>query len=593
MELTPLHTDRDAVQNLIRSTIEQQPLRNEGVSKLVHAERILGILSEFSEFEDSSTRLILTPGLEMAVLLHDIIFLGTREHQTYNGNFLAKYLSIATNSKSADFSSEALYALAIAEAAEHFESAAEKWRRDIADYCTQEAVEGYEFVEDHLREIYSSTHYFEPGPVQLQSLKRNIAVALDDGGSPISEEMYRFRAPMADISVISEVLDNYDIEALLVKAAEVIDNLRHPNVEKEASAWRDAQELLSFYSPLLDLAGFKRLSNLAKDEALQYLHSGIERKSSASFSLLAKAKSINRQAQEFIDKNQYKIEAILREGWSLFTRNLTDDYDADISWITPRAKGLGSSAEKLMLKDFLTQTLPDAAGFSIFIPEPLSRRNKVLDLFKYSRLVLPLLAGSLENCEIRHVRQNEPAVEIMLGDEEDINNFAKYLQSEGIKYITQKQKLIFTINAGNHTISYEVGPARKETGYESMHMTLTVDGQGVEIQCCHQTEWDMNTYGVSNHVLYKAKYALGEFGKARRERNLSPKHYDDYEVLEGVFLRIAADIRNRSQSLLTDQQKNHTHYILRTASITFLENILQSYTLVPKSEIQQLLSALK
>jgi 5'-deoxynucleotidase YfbR-like HD superfamily hydrolase len=65
------------------------------------------------------------------------------------------------------------------------------------------------------------------------------------------------RTPLFNLEIgsLGDAAEKHDIESVICKAAELVDNLRHRPEDNPASTWRDCIEALSCYAPLLVLSG--------------------------------------------------------------------------------------------------------------------------------------------------------------------------------------------------------------------------------------------------------------------------------------------------------------------------------------------------
>ena len=71
---------------------------------------------------------------------------------------------------------------------------------------------------------------------------------------------------LVDPQIMQDLLGNVNLESVLIKAAELLDNLRHP-AKKDRSLLQDIFEAESFYAPLCEILGFDGFSMALRDEA--------------------------------------------------------------------------------------------------------------------------------------------------------------------------------------------------------------------------------------------------------------------------------------------------------------------------------------
>ena len=384
--------------------------RKDGTNKQQHARRIMSIIEREGE-------ITINPAFRLAISIHDLIFKGNRSDQDFDPGFLANFYQIASNLNTPD-QIGAMFSLGIAAGAYEYEKAAESWRSDIKSICSDTPDLRAPYFDKDVRRFLHQEHGTQPGQKSVETFKHNLAAALSDGGAQLTNDLLNWRAPLADPDIIFPVVSDFDLEALILKAAEVTDNLRHPNFERPASGWRDAQELLSFYQPLLEVAGFRELAMVCQDEALQFLNQN-------NSSLLSAAHKINDQANTFISRWNPNIIAGIRNSQDELMQTYT------------RVKTVGSIAEKLRKKDKNSGTVPDAVGILAITsdasvekmrrdqgPLPLGIA-RISNFFLGTLHTYEQLLGAIPVLQPTHTRQHEPSLQINFGKETEVADFLK------------------------------------------------------------------------------------------------------------------------------------------------------------------------
>ena len=117
----------------------------------------------------------------------------------------------------------------LADMAEIEQSAAHH-RRLMAKIAKEESNEGY-------REIYSLVAERHMGKV--------------------SPEQWAIAQPLLDLDHMRLEMDKVNIEAFIIKGAEIMDNLQHPSSKRESAALQDVLEAESFYAPILEAMGYE------------------------------------------------------------------------------------------------------------------------------------------------------------------------------------------------------------------------------------------------------------------------------------------------------------------------------------------------
>ncbi len=106
----------------------------------------------------------------------------------------------------------------------------------------------------------------------LEELGENIRAKRDSG-----EVSDPYNPPIADLSLIRDFVGTYGVAPLIVKAAELIDNLRNPlpNYLQNDKHWtamnNDALEVLHFYVPAMEALGFPQVVSELKTLACKFI----------------------------------------------------------------------------------------------------------------------------------------------------------------------------------------------------------------------------------------------------------------------------------------------------------------------------------
>ena len=117
----------------------------------------------------------------------------------------------------------------LADMAEIEQSAAHH-RRLMAKIAEEESNEGY-------REIYSLV------------AKRHMG--------KVSPEQWAIAQPLLDLDYMRMEMDKVNIEAFIIKGAEIMDNLQNPSSRRESAVLQDVLEAESFYAPILEAMGYE------------------------------------------------------------------------------------------------------------------------------------------------------------------------------------------------------------------------------------------------------------------------------------------------------------------------------------------------
>ena len=73
----------------------------------------------------------------------------------------------------------------------------------------------------------------------------------------VSPKQWAIAQPLLDLDHMRLEMDKVNIEAFIIKGAEIMDNLQHPSSKRESAALQDVLEAESFYAPILEAMGYE------------------------------------------------------------------------------------------------------------------------------------------------------------------------------------------------------------------------------------------------------------------------------------------------------------------------------------------------
>lgn len=94
-----------------------------------------------------------------------------------------------------------------------------------------------------------------------------VSMLSDKYQGEIPPEVWKTTEPYIMFSYMREFLWKTNIESLVVKACELIDNMREPSSLRESALLQDVLEAESFYAPILEVIGFDGLASVLRGEA--------------------------------------------------------------------------------------------------------------------------------------------------------------------------------------------------------------------------------------------------------------------------------------------------------------------------------------
>jgi hypothetical protein len=185
-----------------------------------------------------------------------------------------------------------------------------------------------------------------------------------------------------DPNQLTEVTEQVNPTYLLIKAVEILDNLKHPlnngdqNHRAKRSRYLDAVAALSFYYPLLEMMGpeYRRLASEISGEAYQTIYQTIVPGFIPPLAMEAvqyRTNQANRVMEDFGESVTNKLLA-LNDGINKIIKPQTELFTE--SSIKIRAKHLGSSLWKMVRKstnnrDIAPDSINDVIGLTVILDD--------------------------------------------------------------------------------------------------------------------------------------------------------------------------------------------------------------------------------
>lgn len=83
----------------------------------------------------------------------------------------------------------------------------------------------------------------------------------------IPADVWQKTEPLLDFERMRSFLSEVNIEALLIKASELLDNMQNPSSKRKSALFQDVLEAESFYAPIIEVIGFEGLASALRSEA--------------------------------------------------------------------------------------------------------------------------------------------------------------------------------------------------------------------------------------------------------------------------------------------------------------------------------------
>lgn len=95
-----------------------------------------------------------------------------------------------------------------------------------------------------------------------------VSALMYDRPGALPPEVWEQVAPEINLQDKLEFIEQTNVEAVLIKSCEMIDNLQHPGQRSGSSLLRDTVEVESYLGPLVEIMGFEGLSAAMRSEAI-------------------------------------------------------------------------------------------------------------------------------------------------------------------------------------------------------------------------------------------------------------------------------------------------------------------------------------
>lgn len=390
-----------------------------------HNRRMLELLDQFG---------LSTPGLEMAVILHDVV-----DHGLINPK------DEATKRKA----QESIYEL--------WDKVEDKGQLSYALGCALSA--GY--VEDEVGESwrYAGLDSYSDRPLEERAQLR-AAIEKDDTVEIDPEVLKSAGSYELDTSSLRHAATTRDVEGFILKGIELLDNLDNPPPNNHASVWRDCIEIFNCYSPALTFFGFKKLATELRGKALEFHYGETEAFASASKQHELSKRHFNQintifdyaLEETLIQLDEERNEKILAGNIpELQGRVRQDDLEID-----GRIKTVGSATKKLLSDKYQgadVEVLPDGIGYRIVVPDSIGGKGAILVGDKMKQIIqsgkFTDADGREISIKIEHPHPDE------LAEEDLINNPRK-----GSQY--RSYHVVFICQIGEDRVPFEIQTVTQE-----------------------------------------------------------------------------------------------------------------------------------
>ena len=379
----------------------------------------------------------------------------------------------------------------------------------------------------------------------------------------VSPDQWRVAQPLLDLDHMRMGMDEVNIEAFIIKGAEIMDNLQYPSSKRESAVLQDVLEAESFYAPILEAMGYEafaaELRSVAKVRRL--IGQGKE-------DLVESAREIqDRVLQVSMDKIADKIFGV-NDGTINYAIRKDEDsgeysthmgeFAADTKYGNMvagnwRIKTVGSLADKLKGGDGIM----DIVGMMV-----ISRDRETI-----TRDFAHFIADRLKEFRPVCARGKNRPIYIQ-GTKEYVDVVEQNLRELGV-------------GSDEYLVKIDTDEKCKQRGYsiyEVSKVTFAVDIDDVEtpveIQFLTKDERRRSRKEELAHLIYKYLQSLG-FGKDYLEKETARQRYDRMMIIN-LAKKVLGDLHKRRYDMI--DSKNTGNLGLNPKSLSnedeFIENLI-------------------
>ena len=356
----------------------------------------------------------------------------------------------------------------------------------------------------------------------------------------VSPDQWRVAQPLLDLDHMRMGMDKVNIEAFIIKGAEIMDNLQYPSSKRESAVLQDVLEAESFYAPILEAMGYEafaaELRSVAKVRRL--IGQGKE-------DLIKSAKEIqDRVLQVGMDKIADKIFGV-NDGTINYAIRKDEDsgeysthmgeFAADTKYGNMvagnwRIKTVGSLADKLKGGDGIM----DIVGMMVISRD---RETTACDFAHF-------IADRLKEFRPVCARSKNRPVYIQ-GTKEYVDAVEQNLRELGV-------------GSDEYLVKIDTDEKREQRGYsiyEISKVTFAVDVDDVEvpveIQFITKDERRRARTGEVSHIAYKYLQSQG-FGKDNLEKETTRQRVERMKIVS-LAKEVLGDLHKRRYDMINSK----------------------------------------
>lgn len=356
----------------------------------------------------------------------------------------------------------------------------------------------------------------------------------------VSPDQWRVAQPLLDLDHMRMGMDKVNIEAFIIKGAEIMDNLQYPSSKRESAVLQDVLEAESFYAPILEAMGYEafaaELRSVAKVRRL--IGQGKEDlvKSAKEIQDRVLQVGMGKIADKIFGVNDGTINYVIRkdEDSGEYSTHM-GEFAADTKYGNMvagnwRIKTVGSLADKLKGGDGIM----DIVGMMVISRD---RETTACDFAHF-------IADRLKEFRPVCARSKNRPVYIQ-GTKEYVDAVEQNLRELGV-------------GSDEYLVKIDTDEKREQRGYsiyEISKVTFAVDVDDVEvpveIQFITKDERRRARTGEVSHIAYKYLQSQG-FGKDNLEKETTRQRVERMKIVS-LAKEVLGDLHKRRYDMINSK----------------------------------------
>ena len=356
----------------------------------------------------------------------------------------------------------------------------------------------------------------------------------------VSPDQWRVAQPLLDLDHMRMGMDKVNIEAFIIKGAEIMDNLQYPSSKRESAVLQDVLEAESFYAPILEAMGYEafaaELRSVAKVRRL--IGQGKE-------DLVKSAKEIqDRVLQVGMDKIADKIFGV-NDGTINYAIRKDEDsgeYSTHMGEFAADTKYGNMVAGNWRIKTVgsLADKLKGGGGIMDIVGMMVISRDRETTACDFAHFIADRLKEFRPVC----ARSKNRPVYIQ-GTKEYVDAVEQNLRELGV-------------GSDEYLVKIDTDEKREQRGYsiyEISKVTFAVDVDDVEvpveIQFITKDERRRARTGEVSHIAYKYLQSQG-FGKDNLEKETTRQRVERMKIVS-LAKEVLGDLHKRRYDMINSK----------------------------------------